>query len=151
MCVEIWTIFRDPNCHHRIYQNTFPCHVARRCSGGDDLILEKSKFLPDKQTKIPPGFLQCRRKIATKPKDTRCPECAKEEHRVKAGGSEGTASADLSSSVSSVQRITSPSPDGKASEKIRHSLMLLERQRGPSLTITGAPASDGPDTGDGSS
>ncbi|KAI5864150.1 hypothetical protein GGS23DRAFT_595795 [Durotheca rogersii] len=153
MCVEIWTISRDPDCHHKIYQNTFPCHVARRCDAGDDMLLDKPKFLPDRPTKLPPGMLGCTRRVATRPRDTKCPECAAEERRAKAaGGSTATASASVGSRHSSAQQTKSPSPspspssNGKAAETIRRSLYLLDQQRAPSRTLSASPASGASDS-----
>ncbi|KAI1471999.1 uncharacterized protein F4812DRAFT_416322 [Daldinia caldariorum] len=82
MCIEIWNTFRG--CSHRVYQNTSPCHVARRCDPKDDMLLDKTKFLPDKQFKLPPGMLECKHRLALRPKDTSCPECAREQRRTAA-------------------------------------------------------------------
>ncbi|KAK6955001.1 hypothetical protein Daesc_002631 [Daldinia eschscholtzii] len=139
MCIEIWNTFRG--CNHRVYQNTSPCHVARRCDSRDDMLLEKTKFLPDKQPKLPPGLLECKRRTALKPKDSACPECAKEQRRaattvVAVGNGDATITATFAggtpSSSSDEQRLeSSPSPDGNAAERVRNSLMLLEQFRKP--------------------
>ncbi|OTA88085.1 hypothetical protein M434DRAFT_15139 [Hypoxylon sp. CO27-5] len=128
MCIEIWNSFQL--CNHRVYQNTFPCHIARRCSPEDDLLLERPKFVPDKPPKIPPGLLECKLRVATRPKNSRCPECIRAEQKAKMAGS-GTASspADLNASTLLDQTADSPSPDKEAAKRVRDSLILLEQQR----------------------
>ncbi|OTA65150.1 hypothetical protein K449DRAFT_431736 [Hypoxylon sp. EC38] len=98
MCIEIWNSFQL--CNHRVYQNTFPCHIARRCAPEDDLLLERPKFVPDNPPKIPPGLLECKLRVATRPKNSRCPECIRAEQKAKMASS-GTASspADLNAST----------------------------------------------------
>ncbi|KAI1412448.1 hypothetical protein F5Y13DRAFT_47406 [Hypoxylon sp. FL1857] len=98
MCIEIWNTFQL--CNHKVYQNTFPCHVARRCAPDEDLLLERSKFLPDKPPKIPPGLLECKLRVATRPKNSKCQECIREERRAKMAGNENRSSVDLDSSTS---------------------------------------------------
>ncbi|KAI1649497.1 uncharacterized protein F4817DRAFT_313640 [Daldinia loculata] len=130
MCIEIWNTFRG--CNHRLYQNTSPCHVARRCGPKDDMVLDKTKFLPDKQPKLPPGMLQCQRRVALRPKDTPCPECARVQWRATAANGKATTTSLAGGTPSSSleeQRLASPSPDEKAAERVRDSLMLLEQFR----------------------
>ncbi|KAI8963020.1 hypothetical protein F5Y11DRAFT_168169 [Daldinia sp. FL1419] len=122
MCVEVWNTFRG--CTHRLYQNTSLCHVARRCDPKDDMVLDHTKFLPDQPSKLPPGMLQCKRTVALRPKDTPCPECAKEQHR--AANSQGKTWESSSSSPDDEQTRGSPS---RAAERVRDSLMLLEQFR----------------------
>lgn len=54
------------------------------------MVLDKTKFLPDKQPKLPPGMLQCQRRVALRPKDTPCPECARVQWRAAAANGKAT-------------------------------------------------------------
>ncbi|KAI1104453.1 hypothetical protein F4804DRAFT_191555 [Jackrogersella minutella] len=126
MCVEVWNVFQ--RCNHRVYQNTCLCHVARRTAPEDNLLLEQTKFLPDKLPKTFPGLLQCKLKVATRPKDSTCPDCVKKERRDKASGSQSIRSIVSLNSTPPSRRVTSPSPaDGIA--RVRDSLIMLEGQR----------------------
>ncbi|KAI0121438.1 hypothetical protein F4776DRAFT_630850 [Hypoxylon sp. NC0597] len=99
MCIEVWNSFQL--CNHKAYQNTFPCHIARRCAPEDDLLLERPKFVPDDFPKIPPGLLGCKLRIATRPKNSRCPECIRAERKAKmTGGGTASSPADLNTSTS---------------------------------------------------
>ncbi|KAI0843745.1 hypothetical protein F5Y06DRAFT_10304 [Hypoxylon sp. FL0890] len=98
MCIEIWNAFQ--HCNHRVYQSTFPCHVARRCAREDDLLLEKPKFLPDDPPKIPPGLLECKHRVATRPKGSKCTECMRQERKAKVAGNATASPADLDASTS---------------------------------------------------
>ncbi|KAI2617398.1 hypothetical protein GGR54DRAFT_607613 [Hypoxylon sp. NC1633] len=79
MCIQIYQSFRG--CKHKVYQNTFSCRVVQRVASDGDIVLDKTKFLPDKPPRIPPGMLQCKLRKATRPTDTACPQCAKDRRR----------------------------------------------------------------------
>jgi hypothetical protein len=55
MCTEVYNIFGDTECRHKVYQNTFRCHVARRCHPDDDQLLKEPVFLP---AKCATGFIR---------------------------------------------------------------------------------------------
>ncbi|KAI0884817.1 uncharacterized protein GGS22DRAFT_189029 [Annulohypoxylon maeteangense] len=144
MCVEVWNTFQS--CNHRVYQSKFPCSVARQCAPGDDLTLKRTKFLPDKIPKLPPGDQVCKTKVATRPLSSRCPMCAKEARMAKitatatntttTTASTSTTSSppvELTSSTSSVQPGTSPSPGGEGIKRLRDSLVMLDRFRKSSI------------------
>ncbi|KAI1300762.1 hypothetical protein F5Y03DRAFT_363463 [Xylaria venustula] len=78
MCTEIYNLFGDIQCQHREYQNTFPCHVARRCHAGDDHLLKEPVFLPAKPPIVPPGLLGCQVRRATRPVAGKCRECKRQ-------------------------------------------------------------------------
>ncbi|CAJ2510701.1 Uu.00g063260.m01.CDS01 [Anthostomella pinea] len=149
MCTEVWTRFLDSDCNHRQYQNTFACHIVRRCGPSDDQLLTEPVFLPAKPPKIPPGFLGCKLRVATKPEKGKCRECLKNELRAKRGipATEATPpSTSSSSDVSTTQYLASPpSPDSKALERVRNSFIKIsEQQRGtPQSTIRDRQASGG--------
>ncbi|KAI0137198.1 hypothetical protein BJ170DRAFT_711292 [Xylariales sp. AK1849] len=73
MCNEVHMRFQE--CRHRCYQNTYLCHVARRCSETEDMLLDEAQFLPTRPSKIPPGLLSCKTNVATRPVPGYCPEC----------------------------------------------------------------------------
>lgn len=73
MCNEIWNLFQACQC--RVFQNTFPCHLARRCQPDDDLLLAEPIFLPAKEPKLPPGLLDCKQRKATRPVPGLCSRC----------------------------------------------------------------------------
>ncbi|KAI1248014.1 hypothetical protein MGN70_010262 [Eutypa lata] len=73
MCNDIYTWYLDCGCS--IYQNTFECHVARRCQATDGLTLRETVPLPAPPPRIPPGLLSCKRNAATRPVWGECPAC----------------------------------------------------------------------------
>ena len=78
MCNDIYNKFQECGC--RVYQNTFQCHVVRRCGPEEDLLLPAGPpvHLPARTSKVPPGLLQgCERKVATRPQQGMCPACRK--------------------------------------------------------------------------
>ncbi|KAI1449410.1 hypothetical protein F5Y02DRAFT_413920 [Annulohypoxylon stygium] len=147
MCVEVWNTFQ--RCDHRVYQNTFACNVARQCAPGDDLLLKRTKFLPDTTPSgVPPSASSCNKiKQATRPLSTKCPICAGEERiarmeaaaRATAEASTMTATttassassppAEATTSASSGDLGTSPSPGGEGIQRVRESLAMLDRFR----------------------
>ncbi|KAI0010607.1 hypothetical protein F4779DRAFT_616414 [Xylariaceae sp. FL0662B] len=132
MCIEVWNRFRDADCHHRVYQNTFPCHIARRLQPEDDLILEHTAFLPTRPPKIPPGLLDCKRSIATRPTDGKCPEClkkARKAEKAKAAGTQAIPPSNSTSSMSSALDNAMPSVDAKAVDRMRNSLLLVAQKQ----------------------
>ncbi|KAI1076501.1 hypothetical protein F5B20DRAFT_584163 [Whalleya microplaca] len=138
MCIEVWIRYREADCDHRQYQNTFLCHIARRSQPDDDLVMEHTVHLPEKLPKIPPGLLDCKRRIATKPIDGRCPECLKKARKANTAGTEGmplsVSNASMVSNVSMVSSVlgnsAAPSAGEKAVEQVRNSLIkVAEKQR----------------------
>ncbi|KAI2467650.1 hypothetical protein F4781DRAFT_401204 [Annulohypoxylon bovei var. microspora] len=127
MCVEVWNVFQ--RCNHRVYQSTFHCHIARRCGPKDDLTLQRTKFLPDKAPKLPPGILNCKIKTATRPLNSNCPECAKNERTAKVAGATPSQPAGLNSYKIGQPPVTSPSPGGEGIQRVRDSLVMLEKYR----------------------
>ncbi|KAI1499442.1 hypothetical protein F5X99DRAFT_284525 [Biscogniauxia marginata] len=138
MCIEVWTRFAD--CRHKQYQNTFPCHIARRCQPGDDMLLGEPVFLPARPPRMPPGLLDCHVRVATRPCAGTCAECRKNKLRPKQEGALHSSSSsdaalpptETSSSTvsSSSRRVTSPSPDPQALERVRQSFIkITEEQR----------------------
>ncbi|KAI1381406.1 hypothetical protein F4677DRAFT_440621 [Hypoxylon crocopeplum] len=89
MCVEVWNSYQG--CGHKTYQNTAPCQVARRGEPDSDYVLKRTKFLPDKPPKIPPGLLNCKLRIATRPKNSGCPVCARKARQGKEASGSNTA------------------------------------------------------------
>ncbi|ORY64248.1 uncharacterized protein BCR38DRAFT_409631 [Pseudomassariella vexata] len=73
MCTEVQTLHHE--CQHRQYQNTYHCHIARRCDEKDEMILIQPTLLPTPPSKIPPGLLSCKRRVATRPTQGLCLEC----------------------------------------------------------------------------
>ncbi|KAI1112942.1 hypothetical protein F5Y14DRAFT_236198 [Nemania sp. NC0429] len=76
MCIEVYNLFGDADCRHKEYQNTFPCHVARRCHPGDDQLLREPVFLPARRPNVPPGLLGCKVRKATRPMTGKCRRCS---------------------------------------------------------------------------
>ncbi|KAI1388423.1 uncharacterized protein F4822DRAFT_429050 [Hypoxylon trugodes] len=126
MCVEVWNIYRG--CNHKTYQNTALCPVAKRCPPEADMTLDKTKFLPDNQPKIPPGLLQCKLKTATKPVASECPKCARQKQAARDGATSRSGS---NQSTLRGQRLGSPSPEGEGVKRLRDSLIMLEDYRKP--------------------
>ncbi|KAI1404086.1 hypothetical protein F4819DRAFT_448605 [Hypoxylon fuscum] len=158
MCTEVLNSFRG--CDHKVYQNTHLCRIARRLAPGEEALLDKPKFLPDKPPKLPPGMLQCKIRKATRPLDSGCPECKKAEIRKARAVSNGaTRSSSLASSLTTgkkfrvildtvheetglgddirltyrpaEQQSDNQPPEGIAARRVRDSLIFLEGQRKP--------------------
>lgn len=111
MCTEVYTIFSDPECTHKEYQNTFPCHVVRRCNEDDDQLLREPVFLPTRPPNIPPGFLGCKVRKATRPVAGKCRACRKKHVRTKQGNNSVTeATTPSSNSASSLQSSSKRTP-----------------------------------------
>ncbi|KAI2620129.1 hypothetical protein GGS26DRAFT_595021 [Hypomontagnella submonticulosa] len=129
MCIQVYNKYQL--CDHKVYQNTSPCAVAARCSSKDDLLLTHTKFLPDQKPRMPPGMLGCKVQKATRPKDGKCPECTRQERQGKSASSSSNSmsSGSRDTPTPKGQRLTSPSPDTKAVERVRDSLIFLEQQR----------------------
>ncbi|KAI0385312.1 hypothetical protein F5Y04DRAFT_276644 [Hypomontagnella monticulosa] len=130
MCVEVYDKYQQ--CGHKVYQNTAPCQVAARCSSNDDLLLTHTKFLPDRQARVPPGMLGCKMRKAIRPKHGNCPDCVRKERAAGAGDSKSASSSSSGSRDTPTpkdRRLASLSPDAKAVERVRDSLILLEKQR----------------------
>ncbi|KAI0850067.1 hypothetical protein F5Y00DRAFT_233519 [Daldinia vernicosa] len=83
MCNEVYLKFRG--CGHRVWQNTFACDIARRGDPKNDMVLDKTKSLPDKRPKLPPGML-CERRKCVRPTDAPCPLCAEDKSNGNAPG-----------------------------------------------------------------
>ncbi|GAW27129.1 hypothetical protein SAMD00023353_7300100 [Rosellinia necatrix] len=91
MCIEVYNLFGDASCRHKEYQNTFPCHIARRCRATDDQLLKEPIFLPARPPNLPPGLLGCQMRRATRPVTGKCRICHKKESRAeKASGNESS-------------------------------------------------------------
>ncbi|KAI5923824.1 hypothetical protein F4810DRAFT_667640 [Camillea tinctor] len=162
MCNQVWTRFLD--CQHKEYQNTFPCHVARRCRPDDDMLLAEPVFLPTAPPSIPPGMLNCQIRTATRPSRGFCLECRKKERAKKLSSSSssssssasattnpatttptkqmttsGSSSSFYSSNSSTTHRVASPSPDPRALERVRQSFIsVAAQQRSVSQSPAGA-------------
>ncbi|KAI0595787.1 hypothetical protein F4775DRAFT_342631 [Biscogniauxia sp. FL1348] len=165
MCTEVWSLFTG--CHHKQYQNTCPCHIARRCHPNADMLLAEPVFLPAGPPAIPPGMFDCKKRVATRPSAGTCLQCQRKERANKLSStSSASASASVSSSSStratptatgssssfsssnsSAHRIASPSPDPRALERVRQSfIMVAAKQRSVSQSpATTAAAADTPD------
>ncbi|KAI2611389.1 uncharacterized protein GGS25DRAFT_519696 [Hypoxylon fragiforme] len=126
MCVEVWNIFQQ--CNHKLYQNTYLCHVAKRRPPNADNTMIETKFLPDREPKIPPGMFGCKLREATRPKSTPCPECARLA-RLAQGAARASKTTASSLSTESGRSLTSPSPDASAVKQMRDSLIFLEQHR----------------------
>jgi hypothetical protein len=86
MCTEVYNLFDDPDCKHREYQNTFACHIVRRCNENDNQTLKKTVFLPTNPPKVPPGLFDCKMRRATRPVAGKCPDCRRQQRlRTKQG------------------------------------------------------------------
>lgn len=57
--------WRFQDCGHRTLQNTFHCHIARRCSPDDDMLVVEAVFLPQ-QPRILVGLLDCKQNTLLK-------------------------------------------------------------------------------------
>ncbi|KAI1461014.1 hypothetical protein F4805DRAFT_414422 [Annulohypoxylon moriforme] len=88
MCIEVWNTFQ--RCSHRVFQSTFPCYVASQSGPSDELGLKRTKFLPDRMSKLPPGPSECRTKKVTRPLATMCPVCIRNERLAKIAASTST-------------------------------------------------------------
>ncbi|KAI1158306.1 hypothetical protein F5B18DRAFT_100043 [Nemania serpens] len=87
MCTEVYSLFGDTDCQHKEYQNTFPCHVARRCHPDDDQLLREPVFLPARPPNIPPGLLGCKVRKATRPTKGKCRNCSSQRPHAGQGSS----------------------------------------------------------------
>lgn len=92
MCNNIYWRFRE--CGHRELQNTFPCHIARRCQPGEDMLLARGPVNLPILPRIPIGLLDCRQRTLIKGRAGWCPDCqsareweAREQARRLAGSS----------------------------------------------------------------
>ncbi|KAI0015627.1 hypothetical protein F4780DRAFT_64253 [Xylariomycetidae sp. FL0641] len=133
MCTDVWTLFTDPSCNHTQYQNTFECHIVRRCSATDDMLLSETKFLPDQRGRVPLGMMDCKLRKATRPQSGKCRECVKKEWQAKQGMSviKETSESTADESFSSMQNLINPSPDGAAVARMRNSLIeVTQKQQG---------------------
>ncbi|KAI0426994.1 hypothetical protein F5Y09DRAFT_46146 [Xylaria sp. FL1042] len=81
MCTEVYSIFGDPECQHQEYQNTFPCHIVRRCRADDDQLLKEPVFLPAKLPNVPPGLLGCKMIRAMRPVAGNCRDCGRRQKK----------------------------------------------------------------------
>ncbi|KAI1184720.1 hypothetical protein F5B17DRAFT_410979 [Nemania serpens] len=87
MCTEVYRLFSDPDCQHKEYQNTFPCHIVRRCHPDDDQLLKEPVFLPARPPNIPPGLLGCKVRKATRPMMGKCRGCSSQRSHTARQGS----------------------------------------------------------------
>ncbi|KAI0876352.1 hypothetical protein GGS24DRAFT_238251 [Hypoxylon argillaceum] len=137
MCTEVYNIFSDIECRHKEYQNTFPCHVARRCHPDDDQLLKEPIFLPARPPNVPPGLFGCKVRRATRPIMGKCRSCSKKGPRPSQGNitnivettPSSTSRISLAGSAkSTASGFTTPSPDRR---------ILLERVPESSLEVSG--------------
>ncbi|KAI3341681.1 hypothetical protein F4824DRAFT_449667 [Ustulina deusta] len=92
MCTEVYQLFGDIRCQHKEYQNTFPCHVARRCRADDDQLLKEPVFLPAKPPNVPPGLLGCKVRKATRPVTGECRDCSRRRIQAAQGNNNSSSS-----------------------------------------------------------
>ncbi|KAI3317609.1 hypothetical protein HD806DRAFT_550386 [Xylariaceae sp. AK1471] len=114
MCTEVYNLFSDSECKHKKYQNTFPCHVVRRCNPDDDQLLEKPVFLPAKRPKVPPGLFGCNVRKATRPVAGKCRDCNKQQLQAQ----------QVSNSASSIQ-----SSNHRALAQVQDSFLQVSREQ----------------------
>ncbi|KAI0802300.1 hypothetical protein GGR55DRAFT_666377 [Xylaria sp. FL0064] len=81
MCTEVYNLFGDPKCQHKEFQNTFPCHIARRCRADDDQLLNEPVFLPTKPPSVPPGLFGCKISKETRPIAGKCRDCSRRQRK----------------------------------------------------------------------
>ncbi|RWA13645.1 hypothetical protein EKO27_g1477 [Xylaria grammica] len=123
MCTEVYNLFGDIKCQHKEYQNTFPCHIARRCSADDDQPLKEPIFLPARPPNVPPGLLGCKVRRATRPVTGKCRDCRRRELQVAQSNNihktapSWTSASSVGSSKSTVNGFIKPSPDHRALAK----------------------------------
>ncbi|KAI0106973.1 hypothetical protein GGR51DRAFT_516972 [Nemania sp. FL0031] len=104
MCTEVYSLFSDTDCRHKEYQNTFPCHIARRCHPDDDQVLKEPIFLPARPPNVPPGLLGCMVRRATRPRTGKCRGCTRKQLRATQGNRD-----DSNGVVEAIRPSTSPS------------------------------------------
>ncbi|KAI1260852.1 hypothetical protein F5Y18DRAFT_243802 [Xylariaceae sp. FL1019] len=143
MCTEVYMCFDDPCCSHREYQNTFPCHIVRRCHPTDDQLLREPVFLPQPPPRMPPGFKGCKMRRASRPVKGKCRECRRAEYQAMKQRQDGLLATSVSSSNPSTssylgQRFITPSPDNRARDRIQDSLFqVAKEQRGTPVSSVG--------------
>ncbi|KAI1636761.1 hypothetical protein F4809DRAFT_607666 [Biscogniauxia mediterranea] len=113
MCTEVWTLFAS--CHHKQYQNTCLCHIARRCHPNADMVLGEPVFLPAGPPAIPPGMLDCKKRVATRPSAGACLQCQRKERANKLS----SASASSSSSTRATPAVTDSSSSFSSSNSCK--------------------------------
>ncbi|KAI0145295.1 hypothetical protein GGR57DRAFT_480814 [Xylariaceae sp. FL1272] len=142
MCTEVYMSFDDPSCSHKQYQNTFPCHIVRRCHPSDDQLLREPVFLPQPPPNIPPGFLGCKMLRATRPVKGKCLECRRAEYQATKQRQDGLLATSLSSNPPTSshlgQRFITPSPDNRVRDRMQDSLLQVAmEQRGTPASSVG--------------
>ncbi|KAI1428383.1 hypothetical protein F5Y12DRAFT_711019 [Xylaria sp. FL1777] len=107
MCTEVYNIFGHIMCQHKEYQNTFPCHIARRCRADDDQLLKEPIFLPAKPPNIPPGLLGCKVRKAIRPVTGKCQDCSRQQIQAAQSNGNGNNSMTPSSTSASATSVKS--------------------------------------------
>ncbi|KAI0518562.1 hypothetical protein F5B22DRAFT_599712 [Xylaria bambusicola] len=135
MCTEVYNLFGDTSCQHKEYQNTFPCHVAKRCGAGDDqLLLKETVFLPTRPPNVPPGLLGCKVRKATRPVAGKCRDCTRGRTQAADGSTSNSLTMRSSTPVSSTnsvkstaRRLFTPTPSSRALAQMRDSFLQVSR------------------------
>ncbi|KAI0965976.1 hypothetical protein F4678DRAFT_466940 [Xylaria arbuscula] len=138
MCTEIYNLFGDIQCQHKEYQNTFPCHVARRCHVGDDHLLNEPVFLPAKPPSVPPGLLGCKVRRATRPVAGTCRDCNRRRKLAAQGNGNHSKTSSMtpsstSASVNSLESIPSifvtPPLNPRALAQVQESFLEVSKEQ----------------------
>lgn len=109
MCNDVYNKFLECGC--QVLQNTFECHIVRRCAPTDDLLLRGPPVaLPARPSRVPPGMLGCERKVATRPVHGSCPRCQKAA--AKAESREDKSSSSSSSAAAATAMLATPTRQG---------------------------------------
>ncbi|KAI1201612.1 hypothetical protein F5X97DRAFT_331325 [Nemania serpens] len=122
MCTEVYSLFGDTDCRHKEYQNTFPCHIARRCHPDDDQLLREPVFLPARPPKLPPGLLGCKVRKATRPTMGKCRGCSSQRPHAGQGSSSSSNSNMITATLrpASASSIESVKPSSKRIQTADH-------------------------------
>ncbi|KAI1278657.1 hypothetical protein F5Y07DRAFT_360658 [Xylaria sp. FL0933] len=137
MCTEVYNLFGDPKCQHKEFQNTFPCHIARRCRADDDQLLNEPVFVPTKPPSVPPGLFGCKVSKATRPITGKCRDCSRQQRKSTPtktvnGSNYPTTPPSTTSSVKSIgsaaSRFLSPPLDSRALAHVHDSFLEISKK-----------------------